>query len=257
MKKVTKKPIGTTIKPQLKPEDPLKKPPESKPSKLIPQKPQEDDPKPKTLKDEVRIIDSLHTLMLQYAYSVNLLDDSITQQVSESESEIHDRGKQIIDLKKKVSSLKLESSAVTKNKILDDILSLEYSSLKPVEEDIITSSHYLKELQNNCLEFINRVDLERGAIISPKDLENQLEQSALDLNSLVSLVEDESKDMKNMANEFLELVSIVRAQHEALEDVRSLEKIINSNKLVEKVEVVKKVIGSRQAMIEKLIFEDF
>ena len=108
-----------------------------------------------------------------------------------------------------------------------------------------------------CLEFINRVDLERGAIISPKDLENQLEQSALDLNSLVSLVEDESKDMKNMANEFLELVSIVRAQHEALEDVRSLEKIINSNKLVEKVEVVKKVIGSRQAMIEKLIFEDF
>ena len=195
--------------------------------------------------------------MLQYAYSVNLLESSISQQVCESESEIHDRGKQIIDLKKQVSSLKLESSARTKNKILDDILSLEYSSLKPVEEDIITSSHYLKELQNNCLEFINRVDLERGAIISPKDLESQLEKSALDLNSLVSLVEDESKDMKDMACEFLELVEIVKAQHEALDDVRDLEKMINENKLVEKVEVVKKVIGSRQDLIEKLIFEDF
>ena len=68
---------------------------------------------------------------------------------AEAYSQLYDRGKQTIDLKKQLASVKKENTARDKNKVLDDVLSMEYSSLKAVEDSVLASSSYLKELEES------------------------------------------------------------------------------------------------------------
>jgi hypothetical protein len=217
----------------------------------------EEDMKIRTLKEEMKILDSLYTILLQSAYSVKLLDTSLSTQSLQSEGEIYDRGKQLIDLKKQVSSLKLESSSRLKTKLLDDILSQEYSLLSPCDSEILSSISMLSELQVNCSTFLNRVDLDRGVIISPKDLEDQLKSSALELNSLTHLVQDEAEDIQDLSKEFSEILQVIRSQHETLEDIQNLQKQIDEQKMIEKVQTIQQVLPKRLKLLQALVMEDF
>lgn len=242
----------TKPKPKVSPTDHLKPPTkdDSRPR-------QEEESKPRTLKEETKTLDILNTLMLQYAYSVHLLNTSIEKQSTEAESELQDRCKQLIDLKKQVNSLKLDSESRTKTTLLDDVLSMEYSSLKNIEEDILISTEYIKELKNNSTEYLNRVDLDKGVIISPKDLENSLEKTALELNSLVAIVENDYESVESLANDFKQVVHIVQAQHEFLEKIKESKKLVDHQKTQEKIETVQKILPIRETFINTLITENF
>lgn len=217
----------------------------------------EEENKVRTLKEETKTLDILNTLMLQYAYSVNLLNASIDKQSTESESELQDRCKQLIDLKKQVNSLKLDSESRTKTTLLDDVLSMEYSSLKNIEEDILITTEYIKELKNNSNEYLNRVDLDKGVIISPKDLENSLEKTALELNSLVAIVENDYECVESLAKDFKHVLNIVQAQHEFLEKIKESKNLVDCQKTMEKIQTVQKILPIRETFINNLITENF
>lgn len=249
-----KDPIKSITKPKAKPPpSEVSKTTTKEDLKLKP----EEDPKPKTLKEETKTLDLLNTLMLQYAFSVSKLNSSISLQTLEAESDLQDRFKQLIEIKKQVNNLKLDSESRTKTTILDNILSMEYSSLKPIEEDILITTEYLKELKNNSTEYLNRVDLDRGVIISPKDLEIKLEKTALELNSLVAIVEHDYDAVNVLAKDFEEIVQIVQTQHELLETIKEGKTQLDAKKMQEKIKIVQKVLPKREEFIENLITENF
>ena len=249
-----KDPIKPITKPKAKP-SPSEAP--KIPTKEEPRPKLEEDPKPKTLKEELKTVDLLNTLMLQYAFSVSQLNSSISLQTSEAESDLQDRFKQLIELKKQVNNLKLDSESRTKTTVLDNILSMEYSSLKPVEEDILITTEYLKELKNNSTEYLNRVDLDRGVIISPKDLESQLEKTALELNSLVAIVESDYEAADVLAKDFEEVLYIIQAQHEIIEKIKEGKALLDERKMQEKIKIVQKILPKREEIISNLITENF
>ena len=210
----------------------------------------------KPLRQEIKHLDSLHTLMLQWGYANYLLNKSILDQETEASNQLFDRCKQLIDLKKQSSSLKSENDARSKNKLLDDVLSMEYSSLKSVEEDILISSSYLKELEENSCSVLNRLDLEEGEIISPQVLSELLEKTAYTLKKVSSLVEDESKEIQTLADEMQNLVNVNSEKNAVFDEIAQLEKKICTLTAQEKINAADKAFSSREILLKSFLNED-
>lgn len=255
MKKINKAPIKT---PRTLPEKDLSRSLKSSElsEKKLKKSVDDETGKVKTLKAEMKTLDLQYSIMLQWAYANYILDFSAGIQEESAVNQIYDRGKQIIELKKTVSSLELETSARSKNKLLDDVLSMEYSSLKSLEEDILVSTTYLKELEENSYNLLNRLDLAPGVIISPQDLSGKLEKNAYTLRKLATLIEDEVEDIKTLSEDFLEIVNITSEQETYLSEIKKLQQEFLDLKSQERIQVIEQTIESREKVLKSILLND-
>ena len=212
--------------------------------------------KVRTLRQEIKYLELLHTLLIQWGYANYLLIIAMQNQEEEAEAQIYDRCKQLIELKKLTFALTSESNARNKNKMLDDVLSMEYSSLKNVEEDILITSSYLAELEENCYSFLNRLDLEKGVVISPQDLAEYLEKTAHILKKISSLIEDESSEILAISKEFQCLVDISKEQEQVYQEIYQLECEISKYQAQEKIKKAECILDTREKIIKSIILEE-
>ena len=216
----------------------------------------DDESKIKPLKYEIKQADFLHTLLIQWAFSNSCLRESVDSIESEVEGQINDRCKQLIELKKQTNSLKAEYNARNKNTILDDVLSMEYSSLKSIEEDILLTNNYIKELEENSHCLLNRLDLDQREIISPQILAETLEKSAFTLKKVSSLIEDESNEISILAEEMQGLVSSNCECSKVFSEISELELKILSLLEQEKISKAEKSFAHREKLIKSYLLDD-
>ena len=162
----------------------------------------------------------------------------------------------MIELKKQVFTLNGEYTAREKNKLLDDILSMEYSSLKAVEEDILVSSNYLHELEDTSYNFINKVQLDEGVVISPQDFAENLEQTAYLLKNLSSFMEDETKEVEELASDFQMIVEVVNEQELVVNQIFELKKEIDLALSQERINVAEALIDKREIVLKNILIDE-
>lgn len=157
-------------------------------------------PKPsmKPLKQEVRELENLSSLLLQWSYANCLAEQAYHQQSERANEEMYDRGKQILDLKSQIINLRAEVKAKEETKLLDSVLSLEYSSLKSIEEDLNTVSGYLEELETAAYNTMNRLPLGEDVVVDPSSLLESINQAAHTLNRITDLVNPDSQTIEGM-----------------------------------------------------------
>jgi hypothetical protein len=233
----------------------LIKEPESSKEKFKKQE-TEDTGKLKPLKQEIKNLDLIYSLMMQWAYANYLLKETTDTQNTEAYSQIYDRGKQVIELKKQVSSLSSELAAREKNRLLDDVLSMEYSSLKSVEEDILVSASYLKELEDACNNYLNKLDLGEGVIISPQDLALSLEQTSYTLKKIACSVEGDTNEVQSLASEFKSLADDVKDQSLLVDEISSLKAQIDDLTAQERINVAEQLMPNRDHVLLKILTEE-
>jgi hypothetical protein len=152
----------------------------------------------KPLKQEVRELENLSSLLLQWSYANCLAEQAYHQQSERANEEMYDRGKQILDLKSQIINLRAEVKAKEETKLLDSVLSLEYSSLKSIEEDLNTVSGYLEELETAAYNTMNRLPLGEDVVVDPSSLLESINQAAHTLNRITDLVNPDSQTIEGM-----------------------------------------------------------
>lgn len=210
----------------------------------------------KPLKQEIKSLDLWHSMMLQWAYANFLLVRSAEDLEHNAESQVYDRGKQLIELKRQVAAVSVEVNARKKVKLLDDVLSLEYSALKSIENEVLLSAVYLKELEDNAASFLNRLDLDKGVVISPQDLAEYLENTAHTLRKISSLFEDETGEILKISEELQDFVEVSAEKARVLKEISELQREIKLINAKENIKVAEKTLPIREKVLEELVLEE-
>lgn len=169
-------------------------------------------PAVRTLKHELKNLDMLQTMLYQWAYALGLAEQCFCLQSEKSYEQLYDRGQQIVELKKTVIGLSTEIEAREKTHMLDDVLSMEYSSLKAVEDDILLSSAYLQEIENAAYFSLHRLRLDENIIVSPSELLKELEKAKEALRQIENSIDPEAQEIKKLGQEVQEFLEILNEE---------------------------------------------
>lgn len=235
--------LQTSQKPTLRP-PPAKDPPaalnhsfesaESAPlnSTRPPLKPAIRTPRPsevRPLKSELRDLELLQSQVLQWHFANALAESSSRVLAAKAEEDLFDRGQQLIELKKQANALGTDLLARRQTRLLDEVLTLEYSSLKPVESSLLDMAEPLKELEKAVYYSLHRLRLGEKVAVEPLQLMDGLRSSKVSLAEIVTKVKPESEEVMQLTERMKCLAKLVGAEREEvargvgqLEELRKL-----------------------------------
>lgn len=168
----------------------------------------------KPLKQEVRELENMYSLLMQWSYASSLAEQTYNQQSERANEEMFERGQQISDLKSQIINLRAEVKAKEETKLLDSVLSLEYTSLKSIEEDVHTVSGYLGELETAAFNTLNRLTLGEDVVVDPSQLLDSISQASHTLNRITDLVNPDSKTIEDMLDLLCDLGKVLKDERE-------------------------------------------
>jgi hypothetical protein len=148
---------------------------------------------------------------------------------AKAEEDLFDRGQQLIELKKQANALGTDLSARRQTRLLDEVLTLEYSSLKPVESSLVDMAEPLKELEKAVYYSLHRLRLGERVAVEPLKLLEELRESQVSLGEIVAKVKPESEEVMQLTERMKCLADLVGSEREEvargaaqLEDLRKL-----------------------------------
>ncbi|CAG9328192.1 unnamed protein product [Blepharisma stoltei] len=210
-------------------------------------------PAVRTIKHELKNLDFLQTILYQWAYALGLAQQCYDIQFLKASDQFSDRCQQLVELKKTVMSLSSDIAAREKTKLLDDVLSMEYSSLKAVEDDILMTSAYLQELENASYFTLHKMKLGENVIVSPSELINCLEKASLTLKQIQTLIDPEAQEIKNLGMEIEEFLNVVTEEQKEIERneqlVAELQRLYDKEKII----IAEMAIEKREIEIDELL----
>mmetsp|Transcript_8316 Transcript_8316/g.8204 ORF Transcript_8316/g.8204 Transcript_8316/m.8204 type:complete len:157 (+) Transcript_8316:371-841(+) len=150
-------------------------------------------------------------------------------------------------------SISSDIAAREKTKLLDDVLSMEYSSLKAVEDDILMTSAYLQELENASYFTLHKMKLGENVIVSPSELLNCLEKASLTLKQIQTLIDPEAQEIKNLGIEIEEFLNVVTEEQKEIERNEQLVTELQRLYDKEKIMIAEMAIEKREIEIDELL----
>lgn len=181
------------------------------------------------LKSELRDLELLQSQLLQWSFANALAEANSRLLTARAEEDLFDRGQQIIELKKQANALGTDLSARRQTRLLDEVLTLEYSSLKPVESSLVDMAEPLKELEKAVYYSLHRLRLGERVAVEPLKLLEELRESQVSLGEIVAKVKPESEEVMQLTERMKCLADLVGSEREEvargaaqLEDLRKL-----------------------------------
>ena len=181
------------------------------------------------LKSELRDLELLQSQLLQWSFANALAEASSRLLTAKAEEDLFDRGQQLIELKKQANALGTDLSAKRQTRLLDEVLTLEYSSLKPVESSLVDMAEPLKELEKAVYYSLHRLRLGERVAVEPLKLLEELRESQVSLGEIVAKVKPESEEVMQLTERMKCLADLVGSEREEvargaaqLEDLRKL-----------------------------------
>mmetsp|Transcript_34002 Transcript_34002/g.59261 ORF Transcript_34002/g.59261 Transcript_34002/m.59261 type:complete len:340 (+) Transcript_34002:2122-3141(+) len=213
-------------------------------------------PRVKTLKQELKELEGMQSLLIEWVYANALVNQTIAQQKENAEQEIYDRGLQLMDLKQKLMDVEYNCKATEQTKLLDTVLHLEYATLQKSEDDLLTSSSYLGDVERTLSQASNRLALGEGVIIDPSLLQEGIGAAAGVLDQIKEMLSEDSAELEMLATDITDLSTIMRDECSEIHNFQSLlEKVLKLSSL-ERSSIVEKAQQTREQVLSELLFDD-
>ena len=178
--------------------------------------------KVKPLQGELKELDILRTLLMQWSFANSVAETALARQSEEAKEQIADRGRQIVDLKKQQLSLMAEHSAREKTQLVDEVLNLEYGKLQSRQDTILMSAAYLEDIENLAKNSLERVIVGEGVVISPYECLSAIDNANSAMKAIYGRLEDDIKSFRDLAQQMETLDFIVKEEMQELEESKEL-----------------------------------
>lgn len=207
------------------------------------------------LKSELRDMELLQSQLLQWSFANALAESSSRVLTAKAEDDLFDRGQQLIELKKQANALGADLLARRQTRLLDEVLTLEYSSLKPVESHLVDLADPLKELEKAVYYSLHRLKLGEKVAVEPLELLEGLRRSKTSLQEIVAKVKPESEEVMQLTERMKCLAELVGVERE--EVARGAELLEELRKLCgeERGELAAGAQAARDREIEEMLTE--
>lgn len=213
-------------------------------------------PRVKTLKQELKELECLQTLLMQWVYARALCEQTVAQQKETAEQELYDRGLQVAELKQKLMDVESSSKATEKTKLLDSVLHLEYAALQKSEDDLATTSAYLADVERTLSQASNRVALGEGVIVDPTVLQEGIADAADLLMQIKDMLSEDSTELEALASDITDLTSIMDQERIEVANFQSLMSQVLQLSNVERSGLVEQAQQKREGVLSELIFDN-
>lgn len=174
------------------------------------------------MKAELRDLELLQSSLLQWSFANALHTTSCQVLSSKVEEEVFDRGQQLIELQKQVHALDSDLSARRQTRLLDEVLTSEYSSLKPIDTLLESLSEPITTLEKASYYSLHRLKLGRNVIVEPMEMLRTLRNAYQHLESIADLVRPESEEVMQLTARLKNLTELVGVEREEVKKAAQL-----------------------------------
>ena len=210
----------------------------------------------KTLKQELKELELLYTLMLQWKFSAAKAEETQTKQIEKANIQFHDRGQQLVEIKKMLNAKTANRNAKNQTRVVDDLLNYEYSCLKPLEDDILLSGAYVSDLEKISYHALHRVDIKEDHYIDSNQLLESLGSSCESLQSIQNSVEEQESLIAELSTELSEFSEVLAQEKQELHKNKTLLGKFHELSSKNNIANAEKVLDQREYKLLEFLTED-
>jgi hypothetical protein len=209
----------------------------------------------RTLKQELKELEGLQSLLTQWTFANALCSEVVSLQKENAEQAIYDRGLQVMELKEKLMDIEANSKAAEQTKLLDTVLTMEYAVLQRSEDDLLTSSAYLADVERALGQASNRLALGEGVIVDPTLLQEGIVTAVGFLDEIRDMLSEDSSELGLLAANITELTAIMEQERSEIQNFQNLlgQALQLSNQ--ERGGLVERALQLREVALTELILD--